>query len=94
MREPVVPLSFSARGTLTHNIQTNLSRLNFTIPQNEMNEQVFGVGIRDALLQLQTQHQLSPTGIFDDDIKIVIERAIADLTISTQKYLPYGKTVV
>ena len=78
-------LRLNDRGTMVKDLQEKLSRLGFTLPQNEQDEQVLGVGTRDALLQFQTQSQLSQTGVLDEATQIALERAIAQLTVPTHR---------
>ncbi|WP_068819221.1 neuraminidase-like domain-containing protein [Phormidesmis priestleyi] len=80
-----IALRLNDRGTVVKDLQEKLSRLGFTIPQNEQDEQVFGVGTRDALLQFQSQSQLSQTGVLDEATQIALERAIAQLTVPTHR---------
>ncbi|MCC3474017.1 MAG: peptidoglycan-binding protein [Microcoleus sp. PH2017_15_JOR_U_A] len=84
-RNPNKFLTLNDRGAEVKALQTSLSQLNFTIPENELNEQVFGVGTRDALIQLQTNYKLDRTGVFDDASKVALERAIAALNVLTHR---------
>lgn len=59
-------LPFSARGDAVRVLQAKLAQVGFTLPQNEIDEVILGVGTRDALLQLQEQYNLARTGVFDD----------------------------
>lgn len=78
-------LTLSDRGAEVNELQAGLSKLNLVIPENELNEQVFGVGTRDALLQLQVNYKLDRTGIFDEASKVALERAIAALNVPTHR---------
>ena len=78
-------LTLNDRGAEVKALQTSLSQLNFAIPENELNEQVFGVGTRDTLIQLQANYKLDRTGIFDDASKVALERAIAALNVPTHR---------
>jgi hypothetical protein len=78
-------LTLNDRGAEVKELQASLNKLNLAIPENELNEQVFGVGTRDALLQLQATYKLDRTGIFDEASKAALERAIAALNIPTHR---------
>lgn len=78
-------LQLNDRGTVAKDLQNKLVRLGFTIPQNEQDEQVFGVGTRDALLQFQTKHQLPQTGVLDELTQVALNRAIAELDVPTHR---------
>lgn len=78
-------LTLNDRGAEVKALQASLNQLNLAIPENELNEQVFGVGTRDALTQLQANYKLDRTGIFDDASKVALERAIAALNVPTHR---------
>ncbi|MCU0543437.1 MAG: neuraminidase-like domain-containing protein [Oscillatoriaceae cyanobacterium Prado104] len=78
-------LTLNDRGAEVKALQANLNKLNLAIPQNELNEQVFGVGTRDALMQLQANYKLDRTGVFDDNSKIALERAIATFNVPNHR---------
>jgi len=84
-RSGTIFLTLNDRGALVKALQASLSQLNLVIPQNELTEQVFGVGTRDALLQLQAHYKLDRTSIFDDASKVALERAIAALNVPTHR---------
>lgn len=66
-------------------LQTDLMRLDLTIPNNELNGSVFGVGTRDAVIQLQTQFGLKTTGNLDSKTKSALARAVATSQVPTQR---------
>jgi hypothetical protein len=83
-------LNLNARGTEVADLQGKLQKLNFAIPQSELNEKekeksVFGVRTRDAVMQLQTRYKLDPTGILDEKTQLALERAIAEIGISEHR---------
>lgn len=78
-------LTLNDRGSEVKELQASLNKINLAIPENELNEQVFGVGTRDALIQLQVNYKLDRTGIFDDASKVALERAIAALNVPTHR---------
>ena len=78
-------LTLNDRGAEVKALQAGLNQLNLAIPENELNEQVFGVGTRDALLQLQINYKIDLTGIFDDAAKVALDRAIAALNVPTHR---------
>ncbi|MBD2254377.1 neuraminidase-like domain-containing protein [Nostoc parmelioides] len=78
-------LTLNDRGSEVKELQAGLTKIKLTIPENELSEQVFGVGTRDALLQLQANYKLERTGMFDDASKVALERAIAALDVPTHR---------
>ncbi len=76
-----LPLMLNARGADVVYLHVSLSKLGYTIPKHELDEQVFGVGTRDALLQLQARYRLSRTGVFDDATRTALEGAVAGAEI-------------
>lgn len=59
-------LPFSARGNAVRDLQAKLAQVGFTLPQNEVDEALLGVGTRATLLQLQAKFNLARTGVVDD----------------------------
>ncbi|MFL5661392.1 MAG: peptidoglycan-binding protein, partial [Ktedonobacteraceae bacterium] len=78
MPDPNISISLNARGAEVKNLHDSLGRLGFVIPKQELDEQVFGTGTRDALLQLQAKYKLPSTGIFDDATKAALAKAVAE----------------
>src|SRR5438270_8124589 len=72
MPDPNISISLNARGADVKNLHDSLGKLGFVIPKQEVDEQVFGTGTRDALLQLQAKYKLPSTGIFDDATKAAL----------------------
>ncbi len=68
------PLALNDRGAQVAELQSNLVRLGYIIPEHEQDEQVFGVGTQEALLRLQAKYSLRRTGAFDDRTKPVLSR--------------------
>jgi Neuraminidase-like domain/Salmonella virulence plasmid 28.1kDa A protein/Putative peptidoglycan binding domain len=59
-------LGLSARGDAVRDAQAKLGQAGYALPQAELDEGLLGVGTRDALLRLQAQYKLTPTGALDD----------------------------
>src|SRR5947208_2300010 len=78
MPDPNIPVSLNARGTNVKNLHETLGKLGYTIPKQELDEQMFGTGTRDALLQLQEKYKLPSTGNFDDATKAALAKAVAE----------------
>jgi hypothetical protein len=77
MPDPNISISLNARGTEVKNLHDRLGKLGFVIPKQELDEQVFGTGTQDALLQLQAKYKLPGTGVFDDATKAALAKAVA-----------------
>ncbi|TMD58872.1 MAG: hydroxyisourate hydrolase, partial [Chloroflexi bacterium] len=67
----------------------SLGKLGYTIPKFELDSQMFGVGTRDALLQIQTKYKLPLTGTFDDATKAALAKAVAEA--ATDQYSVEGR---
>lgn len=65
------------RGGQVGKIQNKLVKIGFSIPQNELETQTFGVGTKDAVQILQRKSRLSPTGTFDQETNAALESALA-----------------
>ncbi|SMQ78430.1 Putative peptidoglycan binding domain-containing protein [Bacillus sp. OV166] len=76
---PSLPLSLNARGAAVKDLQTQLMRLGVVLPAIETTEAIFGVGTRDALLQLQAKNGLSLTGIFDNETRNALDKAVGNV---------------
>lgn len=77
MPDPNISISLNARGAEVKNLHDSLGKLGYTIPKQELDEQVFGTGTLDALLQLQTKYKLPSTGTFNDATKATLAKAAA-----------------
>ena len=62
-------LSLNSRGDAVRELHTQLTRVGVTLPAGEAADGVFGVGTRDAVLQLQAKYGLAQTGVFDDETR-------------------------
>lgn len=63
---PATPLSLHSRGEEVRSLHQQMTNLGLGLPQAETGEALFGVGTRDALLQLQATYNLARTGVYDD----------------------------
>ena len=77
MPNPNILISFNARGADVKDLHASLGKLGYTIPENELTAQTFGVGSRDAVLKLQTKYRMAPTGAVDEDTTLTLARAVA-----------------
>src|SRR5947209_11021055 len=74
---PTPPLALGATGAAVRDLHASLRKLGYTIPENELTAQTFGVGSRDAVLKLQTKYRMAPTGAVDEDTTLTLARAVA-----------------
>jgi peptidoglycan hydrolase-like protein with peptidoglycan-binding domain len=72
-------LAMSTYGAPVNELHSQLVNLGFALPENEISDSIFGVGTRDALLQLQAKHNLSNTGILDDATRNAIAIEVGTL---------------
>lgn len=77
--DKVSSLTLSTHGAPVSELHTQLVNLGFALPENETTASIFGVGTRDALLQLQTKHNLSSTGMLDDATRSAIAIEVGTL---------------
>lgn len=59
-------LSLYTRGEAVKGLHLQLVSVGVTLPVAETSDSIFGVGTRNALLQLQVKHNLNTTGLLDD----------------------------
>ncbi|MBD1833295.1 peptidoglycan-binding protein [Cyanobacteria bacterium FACHB-472] len=79
------PLTLNDRGSATKDLQISLSRLGTTIPQYELDQQVFGVGTQEAIISLQARYKLPTTGIVDEATRAALGNAIGAAEIPTAR---------
>jgi len=77
--DKVSSLTLSTHGAPVSELHTQLVNLGFALPENETTASIFGVGTRDALLQLQAKHNLSSTGALDDATRNAIAIEVGTL---------------
>ncbi|MCD9025517.1 neuraminidase-like domain-containing protein [Cohnella silvisoli] len=73
-------ISFNTRGKAVRSLHEQLHSLGVSLPANETAEGIFGVGTRDALLQLQAKHDLVRTGLFDDATRNALAIAVGSVS--------------
>jgi peptidoglycan hydrolase-like protein with peptidoglycan-binding domain len=72
-------LALSTHGTPVRELHAQLVNLGVALPENETTASIFGVGTRDALLQLQAKHNLNTTGVLDDATRNAIAIEVGTL---------------
>jgi hypothetical protein len=72
-----LPLALDSRGVEVKDLQSSLAKIGYILPNNELDEQAFGIGTQDALLKLQAKYGLSRTGILNDATKAALVTAVA-----------------
>ncbi len=77
MSEMKIPLTINDRGAGVAELQKSLLKLGYQIPQQELEEQLFGVGTRGVLRRFRTEHELRTTGQFDERTAAALARAVA-----------------
>jgi|APLak6261658528_1056013.scaffolds.fasta_scaffold00044_2 hypothetical protein len=83
------PLTQHTRGIEVKELQVGLGKLGYLLPSSEREEQLFGTGTRDALLELQTRYRLPNTGSLDEVTKIALASATAQA--ESNHYLVDGR---
>lgn len=74
-------LTLSTHGAPVSELHKQLINLGFALPENEKTGDLFGVGTRDALVQLQAKHNLALTGILDDATRNAIAIEVGTLAL-------------
>lgn len=69
-------LAEGSRGSPVHDLHQQLTHAGFLLPREEMENSVFGVGTRDALIRLQEQRDLIPTGTLDAGTRSALAVAV------------------
>lgn len=72
-------LAPNTRGEAVRDLHTQLVSVGVVLPANETGESLFGVGTRDAVLQLQAKYDLARTGIFDDATRNALAVAVGGM---------------
>ncbi|MGV3503016.1 MAG: neuraminidase-like domain-containing protein [Adhaeribacter sp.] len=72
-------LSLHSRGEEVRSLHQQLTDLGLALPQAETGEAFFGVGTRDALLQLQATYHLARTGVLDDATRNALAIALGNV---------------
>src|SRR5205814_6024312 len=90
-----VPLTLNAQGADVQELHASLSKLGYVIPKRELDEQEFGVGTQDAVLQLQIKYKLPRTGIFDEATRASMVSALTEAEtvqhhVEGRIFLDYG----
>ncbi|NTU77944.1 MAG: hypothetical protein HGA45_00835, partial [Chloroflexales bacterium] len=87
-------LDLHARGDAVRAAHEQLARAGFALPAGERDAGLFGVGTRDALLQLQERFKLARTGVLDDATRnalaIAVGAAQNEARIEGQVFLDSG----
>jgi peptidoglycan hydrolase-like protein with peptidoglycan-binding domain len=74
-------LALSTHGAPVNELHKQLANLGFSLPENEKTDGIFGVGTRDALVQLQAKHNLVTTGVLDDATRNAIAIEVGALAL-------------
>src|SRR5688572_8730292 len=82
----------NARGTAVKELHTKLGNMGFTIPAQELTDQVFGAATRAALTQFQARYRLPRTGELDEATEALLgrEAALATPHVEGQILLEHG----
>lgn len=78
LAKPAV-LAFNTRGDAVKDLHAQLVSVGVTLPENEMNDGIFGAGTHDAVLQLQAKYDLAGTGVFDDATRNALDIAVGSV---------------
>jgi hypothetical protein len=65
------PLSAGAYGDNVASLQRVLVQGGFQIPDSEVRRKFFGPATREAVLETQAGHELSPTGVVDENLSFL-----------------------
>ena len=89
------PLSMTAQGDQVKTVQTNLTKIGFTISAVESNQTTFGAGTAEAVKQFQAQAHLPITGIVDATTQTMLTNAAAvagtnQAQVSGLLFMDYG----
>lgn len=79
-KAPSTSLSLNARGDAVKDLHAQLVSVGVALPASETNDGIFGVGTRDALLQLQAKYDLARTGVFDDATRNALTIVVDNVT--------------
>ena len=82
-------LSLNSRGEDVRALQQALLKAGFALPEQERQEQLFGVGTREAVLTLQARYGLRNTGVFDEATRHALSNALN--MASDRKYRVEGR---
>lgn len=77
MRITIETLTINDRGARVAELHERLVKLGYTIPRNESDAQLFGIGTQNALRQFQKKHKVRRSGILDDRTEASLMRAVA-----------------
>lgn len=66
-----------ARGDAVAALHADLTRAGYQLPQDERDAAVFGVGTRDAVLQVQQRASVAPTGSVDSVTRTALDVAVS-----------------
>src|SRR5216683_5516201 len=77
-------LALNMRGDAVKDLHAQLVSVGVALPVSETNDGIFGVGTRDALLQLQAKHNLAGTGVFDDATRNALAIAVGGIAHSSR----------
>ena len=70
-------LTINDRGEQVAELHKKLRKLGYTIPEHELDVQLFGIGTQDALRRFQKKHKLRRSGILDERTQAALTRAVA-----------------
>src|SRR5262249_10932310 len=71
------PIGLNASGPLVAAVQSQLIKLDYSIPASELEAQVFGTGTRDSGRAFQSTSGLEPTGLVADATRLALPNAVA-----------------
>lgn len=70
-------LTINDRGEQVAELHKKLRKLGYTIPEHELDVQLFGIGTQDALRRFQKKYKLHRSGILDERTLAALTRAAA-----------------
>ena len=70
-------LTINDRGEQVAELHNTLRKIGYTIPEHELDVQLFGIGTQDALRRFQKKHKLRRSGILDEHTQTALLRAEA-----------------
>lgn len=77
MPNTTISLTINDRGEQVAELHKKLRKLGYTIPEHELDAQLFGIGTQDALRRFQKKHKLRRSGILDERTQAALTRAAA-----------------
>jgi peptidoglycan hydrolase-like protein with peptidoglycan-binding domain len=72
-------LALNMRGDAVKDLHAQLGSVGVALPVSETTDGIFGVGTRDALLQVQLKYDLATTGVLDDATRNALAIAVGNV---------------